>query len=404
MNPTPLRSKRLVPIRRIGMLTAALVMVSASIGSPALAADPDEIAPAPPAIGADVPLSYFGPSPSKVQKELVGPVQLLNSGTIDMDKGTITLPLYRGELKNGKNVWYVLTDTTDKGNADALGINYSAKLAYAATGNGARTANLGNDGVLVFDEGTVDFKPERKVTPDDAPNFFPPKTAEPGSVGSADYSPLVRIANAGGQIYNAPVIAYDVAADKLKFDAGKVDYSVVHDKVVSIAATANGGTVTLDLTTGFSFAKPILYLSLDANDPLPAAVEGVTAAPGLGDIRVGGDDGAFSGVERLFTVVNGPTGAENPQRQGLNSALSEGRSPLNVFGGIPTVATDYSPLWDFNAAEWTKEAIDKGYRSRVIEEFQILGLVEQGWLTGPGGADFGSTGFIVNCPIVFRFL
>ena len=45
MNPTPLRSKRLVPIRRIGMLTAALVMVSASIGSPALAADPDEIAP-----------------------------------------------------------------------------------------------------------------------------------------------------------------------------------------------------------------------------------------------------------------------------------------------------------------------------------------------------------------------
>jgi hypothetical protein len=75
-----------------------------------------------------------------------------------------------------------------------------------------------------------------------------------------------------------------------------------------------------------------------------------------------------------------------------------------VFGGIPTVATDYSPLWDFNAAEWTKEAIDKGYRARVIDEFQVLGLVEQGWLTGPGGANFGSTGFIVNCPVVFRFL
>jgi hypothetical protein len=404
MSPRYLATHVPLGVRRIGLMATALLVIGSSIGSTVLAADPDEIAPAPASIGADVPLSYFGPSPSKVQKELVGPVQLLNSGTIDQDKGTITLPLYRGETKAGKNVWYVLTDTTDKGAADALGLNYSQKLSNAATGKGARTATLRNDGILVFDQGTVDFKPDRTVMPGDAPNFFPPKVAEPGSIGNADYSPLVRVTNATGQIYNAPIIAYDVPANALKYDVGKVDYSVVHDKVVSIQATDNGGTVTLDLTSGFSFAKPILYLSLDANNALPAAVEGVTLAPGLNDIRVGGDDGAFSAVERLFTVVNGPTGAENPQRQGLNSALSEDRSPLNVFGGIPTVATDYSPLWDFNAAEWTKEAIDKGYRARVIDEFQVLGLVEQGWLTGPGGANFGSTGFIVNCPVVFRFL
>jgi len=77
---------------------------------------------------------------------------------------------------------------------------------------------------------------------------------------------------------------------------------------------------------------------------------------------------------------------------------------LNVIGGIPTVATDYSPLWDVNVGEWTKTAIGKGYRSRVIEEFQILGLVQGGHITGPGGAKFGSTGFIVNCPVVHRFL
>jgi hypothetical protein len=391
-------------IGRIVLMATALVLLASSVGGSALANDPDEIAPAPASIGADIPLSYFGPAGSKVQKELIGPLQLLNSGIVDQDKGTITLPLYRGELKNGKNVWYVLTDTTDKGNADALGLNHSPKLAYAATGNGARTATLRKDGVLVFDQGTVDFRPERKVTPGDAPNFFPPKVAEPGSVGSADYSPLVRITNAGGAIYNAPVIAYDVTADKLKFAAGKVDFSIVHDKVVSIEATPTGGTVTLQLTTGFSFARPVLYLSLEANHPLPATLEGATLAPGLNDVRVGGDDGAFSGVERIFAAVNGPTGAENPQRQGFNSALSDGRSPLNVLGGIPTVSTDYSPLWDLNPAEWTKEAIDKGYRSRFIEEFQILGLVEQGWLTGPGGAEFGSSGFLINCPIVFRFL
>ncbi len=38
--------------------------------------DDDNIAPAPPSIGADIPLTYFGPAPSTVQKELVGPQQL----------------------------------------------------------------------------------------------------------------------------------------------------------------------------------------------------------------------------------------------------------------------------------------------------------------------------------------
>ena len=54
--------------------------------------------------------------------------------------------------------------------------------------------------------------------------------------------------------------------------------------------------------------------------------------------------------------------------------------------------------------QWTQEAIDKGYRSRVTEEFQILGLVQQGWITGPGGTPYGSIGVVVNCPIVWRFL
>jgi hypothetical protein len=32
------------------------------------------------------------------------------------------------------------------------------------------------------------------------------------------------------------------------------------------------------------------------------------------------------------------------------------------------------------------------------------GLVEKGWITGPGGTRYGSSGIIVNCPPVFRFL
>lgn len=358
---------------------------------------------ASPSIGADVPATYFGPAPSTVQKELIGPLQLLTSGTLDRAAGTITMPLYRGVMRGtNQNVWYVLTDTTDRGNAEGLGINYAPKLNYSAVGRGARVATLERGGLLTFDAGAVDFAPERRVVAGTGANAFPPSSFQPGSVGDNMYSPLVRITNAGGHIYNAPVISFGTTAQQISFPNGNPDYKLVHDKVVRIDPANQ--TVTLALTPGFSFARPVLYLSLDASAPLAAALEAATVAPGLTDIQVGGDDSAFSAVERIFLTANGPTGCENPQRQGLNSAILDGRAPLNVLGGIPTVATDYSPLWDVNLGEWTQRSIGNQYRSRVTEEFQILSLVEQGFITGPDGAKYGSVGMIVNCPIVFRFL
>ena len=358
--------------------------------------------PAPPSVGADVPLVYFGPPPSQVKPELVGPLKLLKAGTVDLDAGTVQLPLYQGRTKDGKTVWYILTDTNDKGNADALGLNYSSKLTYAVTGKAVRNATLEKGNVLVFDRGAVDFRPERQVVPGDAPNAFPPKIAKPGSVGDADYTPLVRITNAGNFIYNAPIVAFGVQANQITFADGNPDYRLVHDKVVKIDPVKM--TVTLKLTQGFSFAKPIVYISTESNDELAATLEESTYTPALSDITVGKDDSAFSAVERLFAFANGPTGKDNPQRQGFNSAIMDGRGPLNVFGGIPTVATDYSPLWDVNLGVWTDDAVNKGYRSRLIEEFQILGVAQQGWITAPGGTPFGSTGIIVNCPIVQRLL
>jgi len=361
-----------------------------------------QIAPPPPSVGAQVPTTYFGPMPVDVQRELIGPYKLLKAGEVDLKAETVKLPLYQGKMRDGRKVWYILTDTTDAENAAALGLNFAAKLQYAAVGRGARHATLEKDTTLTFESGTVDFSPKRRVVPGTAPNYFPPKAAEPGSIGDQDYSPLVKIDNAGGAIYNAPIVAFNVEASQINFCDGNPDYSLVHDKVVRICPSDQ--TVTLQLTEGFSFARPVLYLSMDANDPVVATLEGVTMAPGLKDITVGHDDSAFSATERLFLFANGPTGKENPQRQGLNSAISDGLSPLNVFGGIPTVATDYSPLWDLNLGVWTRDSIEKGYRSRLLQEFQVLDFAEKGFITGPNGGKFGSTGFIVNCPIVWRYL
>jgi hypothetical protein len=384
-----------------------LLAVAALLIGPAFAQEEepelgDDVSPAPPSIGASIPLTYFGPAPSSVQRELIGPYQLLKAGTVDVEALTITLPLYAGQMASGEPVWFVITDTNDEANAAALGLNFSAKLSYAEVGNAVRTARMEADATLTFDQGTIDFSPERSITPGAAPSAFPPSDFQPGAVGDESYSPLVRVDNAGGYIYNAPLIAYNVTEDQISFCDGGVDYSLLHDKVVAICP--EDGTVTLSLTLGFSFARPVLYLSLDASDPLAATMEGVTLAPGLSDIPVGRDDSAFSAVERIFAFANGPVGTENPQRQGFNSALSGEGSPLNVLGGIPTIATDYSPLWDLNLGEWTQEAIENGYTSRLTEEFAILGFVEQGWVTGPGGSAYGSTGIIINCPIVHRLL
>jgi hypothetical protein len=159
-----------------------------------------QVAPPPASVGAQVPLTYFGPAPADVQKELIGPFKLLKAGDVDLKAETVTLPLYQGKMRDGRNVWYILTDTTDAGNAAALGLNFSAKLNYAAVGRAARHAILEKDTTLTFESGTVDFAPKRRVVPGDAPNYFPPKVAEPGSIGDEDYSPLGKIDNAGGAI------------------------------------------------------------------------------------------------------------------------------------------------------------------------------------------------------------
>jgi hypothetical protein len=163
-------------------------------------------------------------------------------------------------------------------------------------------------------------------------------------------------------------------------------------------------TVTLSLINGYSFGKPVFYISTESSDPTVSAIEGNTFAPRLKRIETGVDDIATSAVERIFIATNGASegGCQNPQRQGLGAALLDGHRPNNTFGGIPTTATDYSPVWDANVYEWTQEAIEKGYRGLLTEEFRILKLARDGYITGPGGAPYGSFGPVIVCGVAAR--
>src|SRR6266700_6875393 len=174
-------------------------------------------------IGTKVDISQFPPPDSLTNPALAGPVQLLKSGKFDIPieeltkvsvpagtpRGTITLPLFKGAVNTPsglKPMWYIILDAGDQAEAERLGVNFSKKLHNA--GAAARPATLRDDGTFLFESGLVDFSPNRQVEAGSRERPFPPSIAQPGSVGDADYSPLV---NVGGIIYDAPVIAAAVA-------------------------------------------------------------------------------------------------------------------------------------------------------------------------------------------------
>jgi len=404
-----LRAKRAVPALPSAIDTADATAESTNFNS-AQGPGPGPLGPGPgcnlfPAIasvGANVPITYFGPPPSSVNNSLVGPVQLLNSGVVDSKKGTITIPLYQGTLAgSNETVWYILTDVSDPSVGAELGLNFSTKLQFAA--NAARTGNLDENGNIVFNAGTVDFSPKRNVVPGPAGAEFPPTSFTPGAIGDANYSPYVQLLNAGNVIYNAPMIAFNVDAKQINFPNGHVDYSKVHDEVVAIDPYAM--TVTINLINGFSFGRQVWYMSMDASIPLAASIEHNTYAPLMDKLKLGSDDSFGSPIERIFIATNGPEsgGCSNPLRQGLSADLADGHRPNNILGGIPTLALDYSPAWDAQLYTWTEDAISQSFRGQLEGEFTVLTFVDDDLLTGfPAGAKFESSGFSINCPIVQR--
>lgn len=301
--------------------------------------------------------------------------------------GTIDLSLLTGRTTNNRTVRYIVTESSNRDDARARGVNWAPKLANAL-GTAAVQTVFVSGGVVVF-PATVDFSPGRSVVPD-PDDGFPPISFVPGALGETGYTPLITTGN--GIVLNAPHVAND---------------SGVHDRLVSI----DGMRVTMRVTPAFYHDKDIWYISTESSLELAAALEEATfvpnlnAAPGLGS-----NDPRTSARASIIPFVNGPRGATNPERQGLQSALLGQGPPLNVTiehpnnrGEIPR----YSPLWDVHLGVWTAAAIAAGARTRLTHHDEIAraainGLLETGG-SGPQNPDLGglrASGFLVNCPIM----
>jgi len=300
---------------------------------------------------------------------------LFIQSAVQHPNGTATLPLHRG-TSQGQTVYYVMTDSSDGNFSQQFGLNTSQKLANAAGSSGVQKVTVVN-GVVDF-PATVDFSPVRQLTP--GPQGFPPASAQPGAVGQPGYSPLIQMPN--GIIINAPQIA---------------NASGQADKVVSIDLINN--TVTYRETNGFQGGDPVLYLSFEASDPVAATLEDVTFAPALNSVPRVNDDSTGSARATLVGFINGQTGGNNPQRQGLNSAILDGLDPLNLLRWNPSQGR-YSPIWDVNLARWTDQVVAAGNNLRQTDVGTAQELGQQGQLTAPDGSPLTASGFIVNCPIV----
>ena len=313
----------------------------------------------------------FSPLPAMAD----GGRTLFIKSAVENPDDTATFPLHKGTSR-GRTVYYILLDSSDGNDASALGINRSDKLNNARGTTAVQRVAIVS-GQIDF-PASVNFAANRNVVP--GPTGFPPLAADPGAVGEPGYSPLIQLPN--GIVRNAPQIANDT---------GRAD------KIVAIDFVAM--KVTYKETHGFQGGNAVKYVSTDASNPVAAALENVTWAPALDAAPAPGADGGDSARASLAAFVNGQTGAANPQRQGLNSALLDGLDPLNVLRWNPSQGR-YSPLWDVHLAAWSAQAVASGQNLRQMDFGDILGLASHGQVTAPDGTPFAASGFIVDCPIV----
>jgi hypothetical protein len=304
-------------------------------------------------------------------------------------------------------VWFVLTDTSSLTEAVRLGINWAPKLANALGTAAVQHAllegatQLNQNSVVQFD-GRVDFSGQRVVLP--GPDLFPVLSGtHAGPIGDSHYSPLFTFGN--GVVYNGEQVANSTG---------------VHPKVLTL--DTDNRIATLRLTEGRYLDRQVLYLSTESSDTVVAALENATFAPNLAAApQVGSDDPERSAREAIIPIVNGPRGIDNPQRQGLQSAVAGEGDPLNIIREEPECsdpavpancsALQYSPLWDVTPVAWTQAAIDAGLRTRIGSHQTVEQLFNQGLLVnfnpaGPNQDDpeilgLRALGVVVNCPPIF---
>ena len=376
-----------------------------------------------------VSLALLAAAPAARAQELLDPHKFTMKSLLQVDlaQHSATLPLHRGSY-NGLTVWYIVTDVSDMALAKRLGLNHAPKLANAPHLCPAcvqvvdMPMDLAMDHVVEF-QGIPDFLPPRILVP--GANGFPVRFVQPGAMAGKGYSPLVRVKDTD-IVFDIAIVALGDSQRLLDADvkAGNpAIHSLTHDRVLSIDLARR--TVTMLIIRGFAAGQEIVYLSLDATAPVAAVLERSIFTPGLGDLGFpNGDFRKDSARAAIFTFANGQTGPTSPPAQGLNHVILDGKAASdaslgnhaliaalrmggdahNVLDVFPTEIApfedEYSPAWDLQIGFWSLTAVASGSNVAQTDSNVIRTLSTDWTVTSAGGLPLGSSGIVVNCPVL----
>lgn len=131
----------------------------------------------------------------------------------------------------------------------------------------------------------------------------------------------------------------------------------------------------------------------DASDTLTATLENVPYVPLLNATPA-------AALIDIVAFTNGQTGINNTQRQGLNSAIKDGVSPLNIAGNTPA-SPGYSPLWALVLAKWLGMPGERQTSEGQVDRLGAAGKVASfNPMDASANPPLTRSGIVVNCPIV----
>jgi hypothetical protein len=324
-----------------------------------------------PAVTAPAGGGAAGPTQGQV---IVGDVldHALRSEEWDGPFGFVTFRLHHG-LFEGQDVYYIRTDTSDQGFAQAEGLVWAPRIAVLSAEGLTGDAYLmegAADQPAVFSSapGRPDFTPAWRISrgtwkgsPKDLTSVAEIKDAEAAGDLSVDRTEIVL---------NGAVVKW--SAGELPVDGDLVEY-LGGGQLVEPPDTS-GMRVTFKLHECFPGVRYIV-----ADTSLEPMAEGmhIVASPALADSRPAGATG------RTNVFMNG---LEGPGPMGFQPSVFDSKA------GEP----EWSPYWDHMTYAWadgvqprvlrTEEAVHAARDAGDLEEF-------------PGTPDTNGEVFTVNCPV-----
>ncbi|MFB5605049.1 MAG: hypothetical protein ACE5R5_05570 [Nitrosarchaeum sp.] len=344
--------------------------------------------------------------PKMVQKPEMGEKQMTETTKTTVGAGSVLklsranvpakIPMHQG-FYNGGEVYYIITDSSDKTHADVITKNQKWKVELAPLLKNAPAKALSKTYMFtngISGGGVHGYQGEVFTSTPAQPEVYSALTSHVHVTWKDGTTPrvlnsekAVMEAERKGEIsltplevvLNMPQIVWPEGQMKVKKDKTLADDTPYGDAQV-LEIDTKGKTVTFIAHRGWGpDGRTIYYIVTDATPSGPAEMMGVTSAPTSASLI------ANSAAVDLFQFMNG----------------IKGSGPSGFQAGIAAGAqgdANYSPMWRINMIGW-KDPSNAAVLENIsdITAYQKAGLIDVG-LARPMDSDH-----IVNCPFIDPF-